>query len=234
MDKNQVFAKYTDRTHLYGRIGMAIGILLMLAAPVFMGLVLGEAPDMGAFWGAFLASGLTWSLISIAEFLIYTPMLGAGGGYLAFLTGNLINMKIPCMMNARSITGAETGTPENEIASTLSIAASAMTTTAVVAIGVLLMQVSGLGTVLENPMLKPAFANVVAALFGALGFQYFRKDLRVSIPPLVIMTLLFTFVPALLGAVSFMMVPSGAIALGIALLLAKRDRRGEELQDQQH
>ena len=229
MDKNQYFEKYTNRTHLYGRIGTSIGIILMMLAPVAMGLALGEAPDMTAFWGAFLGSGLTWSLISIAEFLIYTPMLGSGGGYLAFLTGNLINMKIPCMMNARSITGAETGTPENEIASTLSIAASAVTTTAVIAIGVLLMQVSGLGAVLENPMLKPAFDNVVAALFGALGFQYFSKDLRIAIPPLVIMTLLFVFVPAALGAVSFMMVPSGAIALGIAILLAKRDQMKEVL-----
>ena len=227
MDKKQYFDKYTERTHLYGRIGMAIGIIMMLAAPAVMGFVLGEAPDMASFWGAFLGSGLTWSLISIAEFLIYTPMLGAGGGYLAFLTGNLINMKIPCMMNARSITGAETGTPENEIASTLSIAASAVTTTAVIAIGVLLMQVSGLSVVLENPMLKPAFDNVVAALFGALGFHYFSKDLRISIPPLVIMTLLFVFVPAALGAVSFMMVPSGAISLGIAILLANRAPKKE-------
>ena len=227
MDKNQYFERYTNRTHLFGRIGTSIGIIMMMAAPVAMGLALGEAPDMAGFLGAFLGSGLTWSLISIAEFLIYTPMLGAGGGYLAFLTGNLINMKIPCMMNARSITGAETGTPENEIASTLSIAASAVTTTAVIAIGVLLMQVSGLGAVLENPMLKPAFDNVVAALFGALGFQYFSKDLRISIPPFVIMTLLFVVVPAALGAVSFMMVPSGAIALGIAILLAKRDQKKE-------
>ena len=227
MDKNAYFEQYNARTHLYGRTGLIIGILLMLGCPFVMGLILGAMPDMSAFWKGFVQVAMVYIPSCAVEFLIYTPMLGSGGSYLAFITGNLINMKIPCMMNARSITGAETGTPENEIASTLSIAASAVTTTAVIAIGVLMMQVSGLGAVLENPMLKPAFDNVVAALFGALGFQYFSKDLRISIPPFVIMTLLFVFIPAALGAVSFMMVPSGAIALGIAILLAKRDQKKE-------
>ena len=227
MDKNKYFQQYNDRTHLYGRIGLSIGVFLMLACPFAMGLYLNAMPNMSAFWKGFAQVAAVYIPSCIAEFLIYTPMLGGGGSYLAFITGNLINMKIPCMMNARDITGAETGTPENEIVSTLAIAASALTTTAVIAIGVLLMQVSGLGVVLENPMLKPAFDNVVAALFGALGFQYFSKDLRISIPPLVIMTLLFVFVPAALGAVSFMMVPSGAISLGIAILLAKRAQKKE-------
>jgi len=178
MDKNQYFERYTNRTHLFGRIGTSIGIIMMMAAPVVMGLALGEAPDMAGFWGAFLGSGLTWSLISIAEFLIYTPMLGAGGGYLAFLTGNLINMKIPCMMNARSITGAETGTPENEIASTLSIAASAVTTTAVIALGAIVLRMVavsepffGVSIVLEGMMQGVGstvvpFVSSIAGMWG--------------------------------------------------------------------
>ena len=89
-----------------------------------MGMVLGASPDLGAVAKAFLSVGLVWTVSSVVEFLIYTPMLGAGGGYLAFITGNLINMKIPCAVNARDIVGAKTGTPENEIISTLSIATS--------------------------------------------------------------------------------------------------------------
>ena len=225
MDKNQYFERYTNRTHLFGRIGTSIGIILMMAAPVAMGLVLGEAPDMAGFWGAFLGSGLTWSLISIAEFLIYTPMLGAGGGYLAFLTGNLINMKIPCMMNARGITGAETGTPENEIVSTLAIAASAITTTGVIALGVLLL--IPLQPILSNPALQPAFDNVVPALFGAMAFQYFRKGLKIVALPLTVMTALFIFVPSLIGSVGFMIIPSGAMAIGVGFLLFKRESKKE-------
>ena len=62
---------------------------------------------------------------------------GSGGGYLAFITGNLINMKIPCAVNARDMVGAKTGTPENEIISTISIATSSLVTILVLAVGVL-------------------------------------------------------------------------------------------------
>ena len=59
----------------------------------------------------------------------------AGGGYLAFITGNLINMKIPCAVNARDMVGAKTGTRTNEIISTISIATSSLVTILVLALG---------------------------------------------------------------------------------------------------
>ncbi len=86
-----------------------------------------------------LSVGIIWFVSSIAEFLIYTPMLGSGGGYLAFITGNLINMKIPCAVNARDMVGAKTGTKENEIISTLSIATSSLVTILVLAVGVAIL-----------------------------------------------------------------------------------------------
>ena len=161
----------------------------------------------------------------LVEFLIYTPMLGAGGSYLAFITGNLINMKIPCAMNARDITGAQAGTPENEIVSTLAIAASALTTTAVVALGVLLL--IPLQPILSSPVLAPAFDNVVPALFGALAYQYFRKGIRIVAVPLLAMTVLCVAVPSLIGSVGFLIIPSGAMAIGIAWVLWKRDGKKE-------
>ena len=139
MDKKTFFEHYNARTHLYGRIGLTLGIIMMLGCPFVMGMVLHTTPNMPAFWKGFAQVAAVYIPSCIVEFLIYTPMLGSGGSYLAFITGNLINMKIPCMMNAKDITGAETGTPESEIVSTLAIAASAMTTTAVVALGVLLL-----------------------------------------------------------------------------------------------
>ena len=177
MDKNQYFQQYNERTHLFGRIGLTIGVALMLLCPFAIGLYLNAMPNMSAFWKGFAQVAAVYIPSGIAEFLIYTPMLGGGGSYLAFITGNLINMKIPCMMNAREITGAETGTPENEIVSTLAIAASALTTTAVVAVGVLLL--IPLQPIISSPILTPAFDNVVPALFGAMAFQYFRKGLKI-------------------------------------------------------
>ena len=181
-------------------------------------------PDMGAVAKGFLSVGLVWTVSSVAEFLIYTPMLGGGGGYLAFITGNLINMKIPCAVNARDIVGTKTGTAENEIISTLSIATSSLVTIVVLALGVALQPV------LQSPVLQPAFANVVPALFGAMAYQYFRKNVQVAVAPLVVMSLLFMLVPSLTSSTSFMIIPSGALAIGIAYSMYRKQKKEADVK----
>ena len=212
--KDALWAQYTKQTHRLGRVLSLITVALLLGAPFVIGALLGAYPDLGATARGFLSVGLVWTVSSVAEFLIYTPMLGAGGGYLAFITGNLINMKIPCAVNARDLAGVRTGTPENEIVSTLSIATSSLVTIVILALGVLALV-----------PLQPAFANVVPALFGAMAYQYYRKNIVVAIAPLVVMSVLFTLVPGLISSTSFMIIPSGALAIGIAYTIYKKKKQ---------
>ena len=222
---NNHFERYNARTHNIGRLVCALCAIMFLGAPFLMGAVLGGMPDMGAFGRAMLAVGPVWIISSIAEYLIYTPMLGAGGGYLAFITGNLINMKIPCAINARDMVGAKSGTPENEIISTLSIATSSLVTILVLAVGVVLLL--PLQPLLQNPALQPAFDNVVPALFGAMAYKYFRGNLKVAALPLVAMCILFILVPGLSSATSFMILPAGGIAIAIAFVLHKKEAKAQ-------
>lgn len=223
--KRTSFEAYTRRTHVIGRIVSTITLVLLVGAPFLIGSFLGAMPDLPAVGKGFLSVGLVWTVSSVVEFLVYTPMLGAGGGYLAFITGNLINMKIPCAVNSRDIVGAKTGTPENEIISTLSIATSSLVTILVLALGVLLLV--PLQPVLQSSVLQPAFANVVPALFGAMAYRYYRKNMKVAIAPLLVMSVLFILVPSLTGSTSFMIIPSGAIAIGIAYFFYKKQQKAE-------
>ena len=207
---NNYFESYNKRTHVIGRISSAIALVMLVGAPFLIGRMLGAMPDIGAVGKAFLSVGLVWTVSSVVEFLVYTPMLGAGGGYLAFITGNLINMKIPCAVNARDIVGAKTG----EIVSTLSIATSSLVTIIVLALGVALLV--PLQPVLQSPTLQPAFENVVPALFGAMAYKYFRGNMKIAAAPLIVMSILFILVPSLTGSTSFMIIPAGALAIGIA------------------
>ena len=219
-EKTARLEAYNRRTHTYGRIACGVTLVMLLGAPFLMGYILGAMPDMRAFGKGFLAIGIVWLVSCVAEYLVYTPMLGAGGGYLAFITGNLINMKIPCAVNARDIVGAKTGTPENEIISTLSIATASLVTVVVLALGVALL--IPLQPILQDPALQPAFENVVPALFGAMAYKYFRNNMKIAVIPLTVMSLLFIFVPSLTSSTSFMILPSGAIAIGIAYLMYKK------------
>ena len=221
---NESWAAYTRGTHRIGRICTVITLVMLVGAPFLIGTYLGALPDISAVAKAFLSVGLVWTVSSVVEFLIYTPMLGAGGGYLAFITGNLINMKIPCAVNARDIVGAKTGTPENEIISTLSIATSSLVTILVLAVGVLLL--TPLQPILQSEALQPAFSNVVPALFGAMAYKYYRNHMNIALAPLVLMSLLFILVPKLIESTSMMIIPSGALAIGIAWLLYRKQRKG--------
>ena len=227
-ERKAYLEQFNRRTHVLGRIVSAITLVLLVGAPFLIGTFLGAMPDLGAVAKGFLSVGLVWTVSSVVEFLVYTPMLGAGGGYLAFITGNLINMKIPCAVNARDIVGTKTGTAENEIISTLSIATSSLVTIVVLALGVALLV--PLQPVLQSPVLQPAFANVVPALFGAMAYQYFRKNVQVAVAPLVVMSLLFMLVPSLTSSTSFMIIPSGALAIGIAYSMYRKQKKEADVK----
>ena len=226
MNVDTSYKGYLSATHRLGRIFTVIVLVMLLAAPFLIGIYLKAMPDIPACIRAFLSVGLVYLVSGIVEYLIYVPMLGAGGSYLAFITGNLINMKIPCAINARDIVGVKSGTPENEIVATLSIATSSLVTIAVLALGVLLM--IPLQPVLQSPALQPAFENVVPALFGAMACKYYRSDRKVALLVLCFMTLLFAFVPSLIGSTSMMVIPSGALSIGLSYLSFRKAKKASE------
>ena len=222
-NREQALERYMKNTHRLGRAVSMVTLMLLLGAPFMIGALLDAMPDLGAVARGFVSVGLVWTVSSVVEFLVYTPMLGTGGSYLALITGNLINMKIPCAMNAKDIVGTKSGTRENEIISTLSIATSSLVTILVLAAGVLLL--TPLRPVLQSPRLAPAFANVVPALFGAMGYKYYRQNLRLAAVPLVIMSILFILAPGLTSSTSLMIIPSGAIAIGLAWLIYRKHQK---------
>ena len=224
MENRKTYEAYLKSTHRLGRTVSVITLVLLVGAPFAIGALLGAEPDLGAVARAFLSVGLVWTVSSVVEFLVYTPMLGAGGSYLAFITGNLINMKIPCAMNAKELVNAKSGTAENEVIATLSIATSSLVTIVVLALGVVLL--IPLQPVLQSPVLAPAFANVVPALFGAMAYKYYRKDPALAMVPLTVMIILFTLVPSLTSSTSFMIIPSGALAILLAWIRYRKETKG--------
>jgi len=222
-EKQALFESYNKRTHLLGRVASVITLVLLVGVPFVIGGYLGTAPDLAAVGSGFLAIGLIWLVSSVAEWLVYTPILGAGGGYLAFITGNLINMKIPCAINARDLAGVKAGTKENEIVSTLSIAVSSLVTILVLALGVLLLQ--PLQPVLQSPALQPAFDHVVPALFGAMAYKYYRKNLRLALWPLLLMSAVFILLPSLQSQTSILIIPGGGLAILLAWLKYRKEKK---------
>ena len=220
-EKELFFQQFNEGLHRLGRLMLVAAVVLLTAVPFVVGAVNGVAPDLGGFLAGFAKVGLIYIPVAIVEFLVYTPMLGVGGSYLSFLTGNVTNMKIPCVMNAKDIAGTQPGTPEHEIVSTISVATSAITTTLVIVVGVIALV--PLQPILQQESLLPAFNNVVPALFGALGLKYFSKSLKLASIPLILMSVLCVAVPAAIGQTSLLLIPSGGLALGLGYVMYKKD-----------
>lgn len=221
-EKAQFFTEFNNGLHRLGRIFLVIAVILLVGVPFLIGAINGVMPDGKGFLSGFAKVGIIYIPVAIVEFLIYSPMLGVGGSYLSFITGNVTNMKIPCAMNARDIAKTEVGTPENEIVSTLSVATSAIVTTLVIVVGVIALV--PLQPVLQSETLMPAFNNAVPALFGALGLKYFAKSPKIAFLPVLLMTLLCVLVPAAISQTSTLLIPCGGLALLIAYVLFKKDK----------
>ena len=221
-EKELFFQDFNNSMHRLGRVTLVVMTALLVSVPFLYGSINSVSPDLGGFLSGLAKVGLIYYPVAIVEFLVYTPMLGVGGSYLSFMTGNVTNMRIPCVMNAKDIAGTEAGTPEHEIISTIAVATSAITTTVVIVIGVICMV--PLQPILQSEALLPAFNNVVPALFGALGLKYFAKSPQIAIIPLVLVSLLCIFVPSMINQSSLLMIPCGALALGIGFVLFKKGK----------
>ena len=147
-------------------------------------------------------------------------MLGAGGSYLGFVTGNLTNLKVPCALNAMQSAGVEPGTEEGEVLSTIAIAVSSIVTTVIIILGVFMLNT--LRPILESPMLAPAFANILPALFGGLAVVYVSKDWKIALAPLLFMVVLFLCVPSLASSVGVLVPVGSLLAIGVARILYKK------------
>lgn len=176
-----------DRNHLYGRIFLAIALLIIIAIPIIMSLVLQATPDFLVIIKSMIPL-IVFIIGGFVEVITYSPLLGTSGTYLGFFTGNLVNLKVPCAVNAREQANVKHGSKEGEIISTISVATSTIVTTIIIALGVALL--TPLTPILESETLQPAFTTAFTALFGALAYKYFVKDLKLVPAPLLLAILL--------------------------------------------
>ena len=206
-DKKQL--SYMDSVHRDGTVWNLIVMALLIMFPVLVGVIFGAIPDWAGVGKGLLATAPMYWAVGIIEVITFYPMLGAGGSYLSFVTGNISNLKLPCALNALETNEVKAQSEEGEIISTISIAVSSIVTTVIILLGVIL--IVPLTPVLENPALDPAFAQLLPALFGALGVVFISKNWKIAIAPIVLMLALFIFVPALNSGSVGIMVPVGVV-----------------------
>ena len=212
---------YIDSVHRDGRIWNLSVMVLLLAFPVTVAFLFGVIPDWGALALGLVATAPMYWAVGAIETVTFVPMLGAGGSYLSFVTGNISNLKLPCALNALEQNEVSANSEEGEVISTIAIATSSIVTTVIIIIGVIC--IVPLTPVLQAPVLQPAFEQILPALFGGLGVAFVSKNWKLALAPIGLMLVLFIFVPALnAGTVGIMVPVSALFTIGVGRILYKR------------
>jgi hypothetical protein len=200
---------YMDKVHTWGRIWNISVMLILFAFPVAVAFIFNATPDWNGLLLGLIATAPMYWAVGVVETITYIPMLGAGGSYLSFVTGNISNLKLPCALNALDQAKVKANSEEGEIVSTIAIAVSSIVTTLIIILGVLL--IVPLTPILSNPVLDPAFAQMIPALFGGLGVVFVSRNWKLAIAPVTLMLILFITIPALNSGTVGIMVPVSVV-----------------------
>jgi len=212
---------YLESVHRDGKIWGIVICLLIFAFPVAVSLIYSAVPEWKALAKAMIATVPMYWAVGIVEIFTYVPMLGAGGTYLSFVTGNISNLKLPCAVDAMERANVKATDEEGEVISTIAIAVSSIVTTIIILVGVVL--IGFIAPILESPVLTPAFDMILPALFGGLGVVFVSKNAKLAVAPITLMLILFIFVPALNAGTVGIMVPVGVLfTLLVARIMYKK------------
>lgn len=164
---------YMKSVHRLGRFASLGAIIFMLGIPTLISSVYNIWPDLGTVMK--VSSGLLLMFIPLAvsEVISYMPILGTAS-YITYITGNVLNLKIPCALNALNLTDTTQGTEEADVIATISIAASSIVTMLILSLGVLLLV--PLTPVFEHPKVQIATTYMLPALFGGMFLPMFLNN----------------------------------------------------------
>jgi hypothetical protein len=194
MKTTDTFSPYDNKVHLFGMISTAVVILAFIGVPLAIQFYFDIDVDARLTFLTFASAISVFGPIAVCEFISYTPILGSSGTYLAFVTGNVMNMKMPAAKNAQKIAGVEAGTPEADAVATIAIGVSSIVTTVILFLGMLL--IAQIAPFLSKPVFKPALDNLLPAIFAPLAIPAFVKSFKIASLPVVVtivITLIFGY-----------------------------------------
>jgi hypothetical protein len=156
---------HLNAMHRLGRIGIVCAIMVMLGIPVVAGIYFNAMPSVLRILATAIGLLALFVPTAFSETIAYSPILGSSY-YLAQITGNISNLKLPVAKTALHILDVEEGTEDADIVTSIAVSVSSFVTIAVIVIGVILLQ--PLRPVLSLPVFKQASGSIVQALFGSL------------------------------------------------------------------
>lgn len=195
----QTFEQYTNKVNRVGRLIYAFSLITFLGAPFIIAKKYGIEISIKQYLNSSIGLFLLLTPVAISELLSYTPILGPGATYVSFITGNVSNIKFPCVMNSMKMAKVTPGTEESDVLSTIAVCASAFSTVLTISIGALLL--IPLESVFSHPAVVTATNYIMPALFGGMlvsiiaGTGQVKGGWKAGILPFIITAILSFIIP---------------------------------------
>ncbi|MGN0299167.1 MAG: hypothetical protein ACI4C1_08325 [Lachnospiraceae bacterium] len=172
--KNTSVDSFQSWCHRWGRVGTLIALIYMIVLPFVVLGYYGCIPSLGDVFNVSTFSILLIYIpVGLSEALSYTPILGCSA-YLAFITGNIMNLKLPVAANAMNLTKKQPNTPEGEAVASVAVAVSSLMTVAILVLAAIFASV--ISPVFELPAVKTASGYLLPALFGSMALGLFASS----------------------------------------------------------
>ncbi|MCI7790802.1 MAG: hypothetical protein MR531_08535 [Lachnospiraceae bacterium] len=212
--KTQVTDSFQTWAHKWGRFGTFLALIYMIVLPFVVLYFYDSIPSIGEVINLGTISILMIYIpVGISEAISYTPILGSSA-YLTFITGNIMNLKLPCAVNAMKLAKKEPNTPEGDAISSVAVAVCSIMTIVILALAALLS--AWISPVFELPAVKTASNYLIPALFGSLtlglfgstssGKKVVKNGIMGVVPVIVIVTVLSLIVRIASGSSLFGMI----------------------------
>ena len=218
MTTQQIYdQEYIPYSIKWGRLTSLIGVAASFFPVVILSFVFKVVPALDAIAAAAtipLSACLAYHFI---EPISFQPVLGIPGTYMAFLSGNLSNLRVPCSSVAQQAAGVEEGTPEGAVLSTIGVAVSIVVNLAILTLGVFLG--SQIIALIPESVVN-ALVYLVPALYGAMLMQMILYAPKISLiaVPLSIVTLAISKTGIFDSSMAILISVFGSIIIGRFLM----------------
>ncbi|SJZ88047.1 hypothetical protein SAMN02745174_01831 [Cetobacterium ceti] len=197
----KIYDKYIDEVTKIGRITILLGVMASLGPALLMTFYFGFNPGFAAIIAGAISqisvSGAFW----FSEPISYYPIVGRAGLYMGFLSGNLVNMRIPAAISAQEASGCVSGTDEGSIMGTIGIGVSIW----VGAFFLTLSIVAGEALLSAVPASFMTMLNlIIPALFGGVFTQFAMKSPKAAIFSMVVSFAMMKIVDLIPGKPAFL------------------------------
>ena len=206
----------------YGRLTLLLAIPLCSIPAIYLAVRYGAMPSVSTIMTAWFMIASIYGVEYFMTPISYFPILGVSGTYLAFLSGNIANMRVPCAIVAQEAVGVKPATKEGELVATLGMAGSVVINLIVVT----LCAIAGNFIIsILPPIILTALDYVLPSIFGGLFTIFAVRYPKYAVWGVAVAVLLLGIIKVL--PTWSVVVLCSFTTIGFALLTSKLESKKE-------